>query len=415
MKIESVETRDHDIVVTTTGAHFRLNSDAVDVRTRLPSLRSVGTIQLGTSEAWRVDQWNDDEFLAKRSGQELSIGSDGFVKIACCTATPIQLSLAFQTGDRVDNDLATDLRRDGFGCGLYRLPGTVHNQTQLTQTIDATHPFYFHVFPPRQPNNSTFETRIAHEGRPRKHRRLPSDELIRDVAKHTGILALHAYFWAEEDSSLRPKLSRYRFRKCPWLSKVHVPEDETQLRRVMATAKQVGMKFLPYVSPRYSGATDILSELRRLTSRFEFDGFYLDGLRGNFVEQRDFIRALRKDLGPNAIIYLNGSIQPFGSAKITAPFIDTHCDYVLRGDSGRGGFGRDEFLRRCVSGQGAGNQVGVWCHYGSSGFPFPFDRVPSASDQRAAHKFQVQLWRRSFWWPGQAALQKFDHLQSTLK
>lgn len=409
MHIEAVEQLADHVVVRTTGTEYRLLPGLIAAYTRIPDFVHVADLSLTHSEQWSVSSSNDDEVTLNSGSCQATLGSDGFLALRGHIEQEVSVDCRFDVLERVENECVRDWRGSGFGFGVYRRPRDCDARAR-TQRFSDSQPFYFHVFPPREPDLRRAGLRIAHEGRPDDARCYPSDELIKNVSDHAEIFALHAYFWRETDRSLRPRFSRYRFRRCPWFSAEHIVDDESEFRRVRESVKDAGMSFVPYVSPRYSTAPDMLAELKRLLARYDFDGFYLDGLAGDFVEQRQFIRALRADLGWDRIIYLNGSDQPFGSPLLTAPFIDTHCDFVLRGDSGRGGLERDEFLRRCVSGQGGGNQVGVWCHYGSSGWPFPFDRVPCESDQKAAASAGVRIWRRSFWWPGAAALARFDQL-----
>ncbi len=413
MKVEELRQEGGAVVVETTGATFSCSENSLAVTAKIPRMSEVVTWQLEGSGPWHMVQETSVEVMLKRGPQTITIGDDGFVEFASEDRRAVTMSLLFSLRSFETNDQAADYRGDGFGCGVYRLKGQSNRcDTRSRFTIDRGSSLFFHVFPPRLPNPDLARAQIAHEGRPRSGEELPHPDLIAAVSQQAQIFALHAYFWREEFPQARPRFSRYRFRPNPWRSAVHEPLNEDQFRQTIDVVHNHGMRFLPYVSPRHSLSHNMLEELQRLTSFYDLDGFYLDGLRGNFLEQRSFIRALRRQLGPKKIIYLNGSDQPFGSPRITAPFIDSHCDFVLRGDSGKGGLSRDTFLQRCVSGIGGGNQVGVWCHYGSSGWPFPFDRVPSRSDQNAAARAGVMIWRRSFWWPGQKALARFDLVNS---
>ncbi len=409
MRIDEIRREGEMVVVDTTGATFSCTGNSMTVTTKMPLRSEVVTWQLEGSGPWHIAQESIAEVMLKRGLQAIKICEDGFVEFASEEPWSAKMTLLFTLRSFEANDQAADYRGEGFGCGVYRLKGQSNRfDTPTRFTIDQDASLFFHVFPPRLPNPTLAGVQIAHEGRPRSGEELPHPDLIAAVSQQAQIFALHGYFWQEEFPEARPRFSRYRFRPNPWHSAFHEPLNEEQFRRTIEDVHNHGMRFLPYVSPRYSLSHNMLEELQRLRSLYDLDGFYVDGLRGNFLEQRSFIRALRRQLGPNKIIYLNGSDQPFGSPRITAPFIDTHCDFVLRGDSGKGGLSRGTFLQRCVSGIGGGNQVGVWCHYGSSGWPFPFDRVPSRSDQLAATKAGVMIWRRSFWWPGQKALDRFD-------
>ena len=410
MRIEDVYVHDYGLRVTTTGAVIEICALGLSVAARLCRERPLFKLTTSFDAPWCVERSDRDACVLANASQRLAIHADGLVSLS--TVRPLEIALKPCLEPRFVVALDhSHLIADADGGFAVHAPDRPLGWPQGLHGMGAGEALHLQLFPPRPIDRRRVGQGIAHEGRPRRGREFPSDELIRDAGRHCDVFALHGYFWREEDPAARPSLSRYRFRPCPWFSARHEPLDATELERVTRVTRESGMKFVPYVSPRYSRADDMMAELERLWSTFDFDGFYLDGLRGDFLEQRCFVKRLRDVIGPESVLYLNASDQPFGTVRLPATFVDAHCDFVLRGDSGRDGLSRADFLRECVSGRARGGHVGVWCHYGSSGLPLPFDRVPSVADQRAAHDAGVTIWRRSFWWPGKRALARFDRLQ----
>jgi hypothetical protein len=253
---------------------------------------------------------------------------------------------------------------------------------------------------------------VAHEGRPRPfpEAAYPSTEILEDAARHCRVLALHAYFWAAGPRRVDLRAGRYALRRRPWTTSRHVPADPERFARVKEDARRLGMKLVVYLSPRYSTAPDLFGEMRRVLDEYGVDGLYLDGISDDFRRNDEVVRRTREILGPDRILYLNASSEPFGTPRVHCPFIDSHADYVLRGDSGRGGLPLAKFLRYAVSGHDISNAVGLWCHYGSSGSLLPVERAPSARHVAAALANHVRLWRRSVWG---AALAEFDRAYSS--
>jgi hypothetical protein len=270
------------------------------------------------------------------------------------------------------------------------------------------------VCPPRRTSALRESQEIAHEGRPRPwpDGAYPATSVVEDAGRHCDVFALHAYFWDAGPRRVDLRAGRYALRRRPWTTARHVPADPERFARLKDDVRRAGMAFVVYLSPRHSTAPDVALEMKRVVREYGVDGLYLDGVSDDFRTSDAILRGAREAVGPDGIVYLNASDEPFGTPRVRCPFLDARADFVLRGDSGRGGLPLDRFLRYAVSGRNVSNAVGVWCHYGSSGRVVPADRAPPARDVEAARRHGVRLWRRSVWGRGLAA---FDRAYSAAR
>ncbi len=257
------------------------------------------------------------------------------------------------------------------------------------------------VFPPREATPWRALHGLAHEGRPAPDPDgpYPSHALAAEsAAAGCAVFCVHAYLWSESDPRDRARIGRYAGRPNPWRTSRHDPTDPRRFAALRDAVRAAGMEFVVYLSPQHSRAPDIVAEMRRVVREHDVDGLYLDGVAHDLVTLDRVVRAAREVLGPRRVLYLNASDQPFGTPRVHAPFVDARCDYVLRGDAGRGGLRRDTFLRFAVSGRSVSNAVGVWCHYGSAGRPVLRERMPPPDDVRACLAAGALPWRRAQAW-----------------
>ncbi len=413
MRIEEPTAASEPALVATTGLRIvpEEGGRALLLIARLPRPRLVARILCDASSARVLAGPDLLDRVIETPAVRIEVGAESRLQIAAREEAAIDVGPT-RWRHRLDRGLRSGsgraaVRTDEDG-GLLLLGPRRAGGDRLV--LGAGERAEIQVMAPRPPRREHLSLRVAHEGRPGPFpaATLPTAEIVAGVAPHADVFALHAYFWREEDARRRPRFSRYRFRRCPWLNDRHEPEDAAGLDRLMTLVRARGMRFLPYFSPRFTAAADPLAELSRLQARWDFDGFYLDGLRGDLGEQVGFMRALRRLLGEERLIYLNASKGPLGDPALVTPAVDAWADLVLRGDSGRGGLDRATFLREAVSGWNRSGTIGLWCHYGSSGLPFPRDRVPSAGDVEAALEAHVRIWRRSFWPGPSARLATFD-------
>ncbi len=384
MQIESVADVGGSVEVTATGVHWAFaRHGAVTIRARLAE-REVATVRLGGSGAWRVAR-RDADVRVVRDGCAVTLRPDGVLVIdGAPPPFDLALDLAFEpeyTRRRRGNALYLDERG---GLGVHRAAGAS----------------WIAAYPPRPPDPERQRQSIAHEGRPSPFPdgAYPDASIVSAAARNCDVFALHAYFWEGLPPAERPRFGPYARRRCAWRSRQHVPHDPARLAVLRDEVRAAGMRLVVYVSPFHMQAPDPLEEMRRIVTEHDVDGLYLDGVAGDLPTYDAIVRGTRALLGPDRILYVNASDQPFRDPGLTCPSVDAWADFVVRGDAGRGGLARERFLRWAVSGRNLSNAVGMWCWYRSSGRLLQREIPPPAADLHAALRHGVRLWRRSAAW-----------------
>ncbi len=368
--------------VRTTGSIWRRGGDGtMDVRQRIGARRPLLRLHGMTDDVARTVR--DDSVLVVRARAPVTIRVEPLF-------APVHV--ARHRGRFMVLD-------EHGGYGVYPLRPRLVTRTDVLR-LGAGEEAWIAAFPPRERSPVRASQRVAHEGRPAPFPEgaYPSADIVADAARHCGVFCLHAYFWKAAAAADRPRLGRYAGRRCSWRTRRHEPHDAARLAALRDAVRAAGMEFVVYLSPEHCRAPDIESEMSRVLDEYGVDGLYLDGVANDLASLDHVVRRARQILGPRRILYLNATNQPFGTPRVYAPFVDAQCDFVLRGDSGRGGLARDAFLRFAVSGRGISNAEGLWCHYGSAGRPVLRERMPGADDVRAAHAVGAHLWRRSQAW-----------------
>ena len=394
--------------VVVLGARFEFDeSGSILGSARIPAERPV--VRLTFPGSPRAAWWSDGHTRLSRDGLVADVRDDAVLVLRAARATLIGVETTFRpVYDESARGRRLALDEDG-GFGVF--PTRPGAPERGAYPLAAGDELWISVCPPRQPSALRMSQSIAHEGRPRPFPdgAYPSTAIVEDAARHCQVFALHAYFWASGPRRVDLRAGRYALRRRPWTTARHVPADPERFERVKADVRRAGMKLVVYLSPRHTTAPDVFEEMRRVVDEYGVDGLYLDGVSDDFRTSDAIVRGAREILGPDRILYLNASDEPFGTPRVRCPFIESHADFVLRGDSGRGGLPLDRFLRYAVSGRNVGNSVGVWCHYGSSGRVLPVDRAPSARHIDAAAESDVRLWRRSVWGDGLADFDRRYH------
>ena len=330
---------------------------------------------------------------------ERNVRDDSVLVLRARRATEIAIDVRFEPTYRARHRGRFMVADDHGGVGVYPLRPRLVTRTASLR-LDAGEEAWISAFPPRPRSPLRESQRIAHEGRPTPFPdgAYPGVGVIAESAEHCQVFCLHAYFWRACDPADRPRIGRYAGRRCSWRTRRHEPDDPARFAELRDAVREHGMEFVVYLSPQHSRAPDIEFEMERVIEEYDVDGLYLDGVAADLPTLYRVVRRTREILGPRRILYLNATDQPFGTPRVYAPFVDAQCDFVLRGDAGRGGLSRDTFLRYAVSGRNISNAVGVWCHYGSAGRPVLRERMPGADDVCAAQAAGATVWRRSQAW-----------------
>jgi hypothetical protein len=385
-----------DAEVVVEGARFVFDgTGAIRGSARIPAERPVVLVTFPDSP--RAAWTQDGPARLVRGDLSAEVRSDSVLILRAARAAPVRAETLFRpVYDESARGRRLALDEDG-GLGVFPTrPGMPRSGAYELRPDDE---LWISVCPPRRPSPRREAQEIAHEGRPRPFPdgAYPSTAIVEDAARHCQVFALHAYFWESGPRRIDLAAGRYALRRRPWTTARHVPADPERFARLAGDVRRAGMEFVVYLSPRHSTAPDLFAEMRRVLDEYPVDGLYLDGVSHDFRANDAVVRGAREVLGPDRILYLNASDEPFGTPRVRCPFIESHADFVLRGDAGRGGLPLERFLRFAVSGRNIGNAVGIWCHYGSSGRAIPADRAPSARHVEAARRHGVRLWRRSLW------------------
>jgi hypothetical protein len=398
------------VEILSEGSRFAFDgAGAIEAGARIPAERPVLRVSFPNAPpaAWTIAARGVTTIL-RCDGLEAQCRPDSVLVLRAARPVAVRVESLFRPEYAEGKHGRRLLLDEHGGFGVYPTrPGGSDATPPFDYGLAAGDELWISVCPPRHRNALRESEHVAHEGRPRPFpdAAYPSTRIIEDAARHCRVLAFHAYFWASGPRRVDLRAGRYALRRRPWTTARHVPADPERFERVKDDARRCGMRLVVYLSPRHSTAPDLYDEMRRVLDEYGVDGLYLDGLSDDFRANDRIVRRTREILGPDRILYLNASAEPFGTPRVHCPFIDSHADYVLRGDSGRGGLPLNRFLRYAVSGRNVSNSVGMWCHYGSSGRLVPADRAPSASHIDAALRHGVRLWRRSVWGAG---LAEFD-------
>ncbi len=419
MDLEQVVDSGGELSARSTGAHFRFDSSgSIHCSARIPEERSIARIDCHGIQTWRQVDGHDQSVCFASDKLHVEVRSDSLLRIRASAGARLSATALFEPVYQHSIDAQRLWLDEVGGLGLYcPMAGTTSHAGPTARAVSyelkSGQELWISVLPPRPMDPRRSAMRIAHEGRPRPFPAgaYPSEAVIEEAAKHCQVFCLHAYFWKSEPRSVQTLFSRHGLRRRPWETAKHVPHDPDRFAALADCVRENGMELVVYLSPYHSAAADIRGEMQRVLDHYPVQGLYLDGVADNLLELDRIVRQARACLGPERILYLNATNQPFGSALVHCPHVDAWADFTLRGDSGRGGLPLDEFLRYAVRGLGRSNSVGMWCDYGSNGRILPSERAPALADVELARKSGVALWRRSLW--GSKACAEIDRLLET--
>jgi hypothetical protein len=295
------------------------------------------------------------------------------------------------------------------GFGIYPTVGKKTDSPEVKQSAWAVtyalrkgEEIWISVFPPRPYNwKRAYEDLMAHEGNEPPFT-YPSTALIQSTARYCKVMVVHSWFWPGGD-------------RAPWKIPTFVPKDRKEFDRVRDDLHRAGMKMVPYFSPYYYSGKDFFAEVRRALDDYKVDGLYFDGVTMDFRTSYEVVRKTRQMLGDERILFRHCTSDPLASARVYCPFIDTYCDYIYRGESGRAGLELDDFLRWTLSGYNISNAVGYWVYTGSTGKPGYVRQAPTREHIDAALRHEVRIPRTEIgyelnlaWKPNDGHLEFFD-------
>jgi len=413
MRIEKVNQAGSAIAVTTTGAEFVLGVKG-DLRCfqRIPTSREVARVEWPEDVLpWRLGPQTEFSCAITGSGIRLTVQGDSLIILKAERDLRVKFNGLFKPAYHASKAGRWLLIDGTGGIGIYPVEAKADGQPDFqrgTWTIEQPmrrgDETWVSVFPPRPYDWRRAYTELAaHEGNSGQYA-FPNDALIRSTAKHCQVLVVHSWFWPGGD-------------RAPWM----IPRfafkndgDRDEFKHMRDEAHRCGLKLIPYFSPFYYFGADFFAEVRRALDEYEVDGLYYDGIKGDFRTAYQVVRTTRQMLG-DRLLFRHCSTDPLGSHRIYCPFIDTYCDFIYRGEAGRGGLEQDDFLRWTVSGYRISNAVGYWVYTGSTGKPGYVRQVPSREDINAAIRCEVRIPRTEIgyelglaWEPGDGHLAFFD-------
>lgn len=401
--------------VETTGALLTFREDGtIAARQRIPAARDVARFTLGGAAPgpWRIEEHDAAKVVLRAGDTTATVRGDSVVILDAPRGATLSARAAFTAAYHETDHGRSILLDEVGGFGVYPVAPAADRSADATRSpLPLTSATWLAIFPPRAADPEIEASPLAHEGRPRRLGRglddaYPSRAVLEDAARTCRILAVHAYVWRAAPLAVRLRPGRHFLRRCEWRTPRHEPADPARFRRLLDDARALGLRVVLYVSPRHSTAPDIFGEMARIVAEHAPDGLYLDEVADDLPTLDSTVRRAREIVGPSRLLYLNAAAEPFGTPRVWAPFVDAHCDLVLRGSEGRDGLPLATFLRYAVSGSNTSGAAGYWCHYGGS----VVERPPTDEEIAAARAAGAHLWRRSRW--GAAALARFDARKS---
>lgn len=429
MEVKSVRADGGMIEILATGARVRLEKGGLlSVSQTIGARREVVRSALPPHLCpWRLVRQTPFACELMGYGMKLTVQGDAVLIFEPQQHLVLSFEIPFAPRYHQEERGNRLLLDDVGGCGFFPLPARPSEWSggQASGTIRLHLARYdelwVSVCPPREHHSQRYGESVAHESlfayqcgndpeRAALNRQM-AEAVIRDAARHCAVFAEHAG-WACDapDWAQDPPGCRYAHPK-PWEADRYVPCDPDAFRYYRTLVQELGMKFVPYVSPYFSAAPDPISEFARVLDEYGVDGLYFDGWAGERDDFRPAYRMLRaaRELLGERILYLHSSTEPFGTARVYPPFGYAYADYVLSGEAGRFDLSLDDFLRFSVGQYQISNAVGLWCYYGSMGKPGYRMDVPTSEHIEAALRNRARIWRQGKGWSAHPdALARFD-------
>ena len=379
MRVKSCVATAEGCQATTTGAEFFLRPQTGEITfaQRITAARPLGSLRLPaelTRGMHRVSRNDEVAVWASDAGLQIEVHADSVLRIISPRAMTVRIEarlrpeyLQAQPGTVMALD-----ERGGFG--VYFLDETqviptttrASNGCAISYDLAANTPLLLSVCPPREYNwKQDHDERINHyfpklagtEVGSSDHP-LPSDEELIAWRKFTNILVLHLETWDAYFTD-HPKL-----------------RDPQRTREVLALAKKLGYQTLLYCSPLYFGpaygpggvlrdnAVDLfLAHQQWMLDEFGLDGVYWDGLFIDVPKSWELARRTRQMLGARRLYFhATGTPLPWNRLGVYCPFVDTYCDYILRGECVDRRRVDPIYLRYEASGLNISNSIGTLCY-----------------------------------------------------
>ncbi len=214
-----------------------------------------------------------------------------------------------------------------------------------TYAVGAREMLGLAVFPGRPCNwEQSFTRRIVNTAA------CPSVEELRAYRQYANILFMFAGIYAEHAQG-----------NC------HAPyeaKDPALLRETIKQAHGLGYEVIVYRHPTsydWAGLSldDMLADMKQWRQDYGFDGWYLDGYPAwtDWFDSYVTIRRLREDIGDKTL-YVHCTLNPpAGTTELYCPFLDSYCDFLLRGEAQFINGPSDPYFRYVINTQNISNAI----------------------------------------------------------
>lgn len=385
MKVESCSREGDRIVVTTTGAryefHTRENTVLASQRIEFPRELARWHSSLPFANL-RIDRQDDDVCIL--SNEVLTIGIQRDSLVVFSPQRPLEMTLTNLLGGDFNRYSRGSLySADDFG-GIsvdpYTPPGTgLEVQSQLlTRGLSFEKLTSLHALQEAvaagvegRPPWSTEKPGAAEPGWQARWSTRPGEFFT------TSVFPPRPFEWEKSFTQGRVNFRYFQdptldARKHPqvshWLlwdfipkmfghsySNDYEPGDEKQFRRIVATARGLGIGIMPYMSAYFTPSRDpevYIEGVRRFKEKYGIDGVYSDGLPSvDWMVAYKEMRMLR-DLFPSGFISVHNSISQSGwDVSQQKPFLYTYATSISMGEGVESNSGSDWIYPRYVTSQ----------------------------------------------------------------
>jgi hypothetical protein len=352
MGIEKLVFKYNVSILTTTGGVFSVNLEegTIEIRQRINKNRILAKVIL--DQAWSKTLlkpelngfdciWKDN--ITKKN--RMIISGDSVVRLFNVKNVEVKLQFS-PTHKKINESNNGLLALDNEG-GLVIAPPaeplerfSTKNFIGTTWTSSSSKPIkvlFIGICPPRNFDWKTSFLNVVHYS---SHiQRYPTDEQIKEYSKYAKVLEMHQWVWQNRhnsnaigedgknvpiwyDSSSKPQNFKW------------IPDDEEELKRVVKTAHDHGMKFIVYANLLHDfdkgSKGEVfqrhMNEIEHLKAEYEIDGLYLDGF---YLWDPELgykgVRALRDIFGEDGWFTFHNT----RTKGYFFPFINAYMDFIV--------------------------------------------------------------------------------------
>ncbi|MEN6644717.1 MAG: hypothetical protein ABFE08_19945 [Armatimonadia bacterium] len=364
MSVQGVKTQGGQLQVTTTGARYDLDpaKGSLTCYQRIPSLEKVASVDsAGLKGQFKVTRQSKDVVVLQSADVALGFQGDSLVTIA--TNKPLKMHVIGHFGAkhlrRSDPHLLAVYEQGGFCVMPYSRPSLRSDGTLLEMPEqDCTKPGWvanysvgaremvgLAVFPGRPFDwAKSFKWRIVNTSD------CPEPEALKAYSKYANVLFIFSKIYKDHQAG-----------DC------HAPytiKEPARFRACIAQAHKLGMQVIIYRHPtsyEWAGQTldQMLADMKQCRDEYKFDGWYLDGYPAwaSWMDSYTTIRRLRQEIGDRAL-YVHCTLNPpVSQTELYCPFIDSYCDFLLRGEGQTINGPDDPYMRYVINTQNISNSI----------------------------------------------------------